>query len=88
VTNTAPTAGTIPNQTAGRNQAFGLSTAAYFSDVNADVLTFSATGLPAGLTISSAGVISGSTSAALGNYAVTVTASDGRGGIASTAASR
>ena len=80
VTNTAPTAGTIPNQTAGRNQAFGLSTAAYFSDVNADVLTFSATGLPAGLTINSAGVISGSTSAALGNYAVTVTASDGRGG--------
>ncbi len=80
VTNTAPTAATIPNQTAGRNQAFGLSTAAYFSDVNADALTFSATGLPAGLTISSAGVISGSTSAALGNYAVTVTASDGRGG--------
>jgi large repetitive protein len=84
VTNTAPTAGTIPNQTAGRNQAFGLSTAAYFSDVNADVLSFSATGLPAGLTISSAGVISGSTGAALGNYAVTVTANDGRGGIANS----
>ena len=84
VTNTAPVAGTIPAQTAGRNQAFSLNAAAYFSDVNADALSFTATGLPAGLSISAAGVISGSATAALGPYSVTVTASDGRGGTAST----
>ena len=84
VTNTAPTAGTIPSQTAGRNQAFALNVAAYFSDVNADALSFTATGLPAGLTISAAGAISGASTAALGVYSVTVTASDGRGGTVSS----
>ncbi|MFZ5636354.1 MAG: putative Ig domain-containing protein [Pseudomonadota bacterium] len=83
VTNTPPTAGTIPTQTAGRNQAFNFNVAGYFSDVNANPLTFTATGLPAGLSISTAGVISGATTAALGNYTVTVTANDGRGGTAS-----
>ncbi|GAA4797439.1 putative Ig domain-containing protein [Lysobacter hankyongensis] len=80
VTNTPPTAGTIPAQTAGRNQAFNFNVAGYFSDVNSNPLTFTASGLPAGLSISTAGLISGSSTAALGGYAVTVTANDGRGG--------
>ncbi|SDX78595.1 alpha-1,2-mannosidase, putative [Amycolatopsis xylanica] len=41
-------------------------------------LTFSATGLPAGLSISSSGLISGTTSAA-GRFSVVVSASDGTG---------
>jgi hypothetical protein len=85
VTNTPPTAGTIPGQSAGRNQAFNFNVVGYFSDVNSNPLTFTATGLPAGLSISTAGVISGSSTAALGNYTVTVTANDGRGGTVNSA---
>ena len=46
------------------------------TDIDGDPLTFSATGLPAGLTISSSGRITGTLTAA-GTYPVTVTASDG-----------
>jgi len=86
VTNTPPVASTVPNQTAGRNQAFSFTASSYFSDVNGSALTFSATGLPSGLTISSAGVISGTvaSSVALGAYTITVTANDGWGGTIST----
>ncbi len=49
------------------------------TDGNSDPLTFSATGLPAGLTITSGGLISGTPSAA-GTASVTATVSDGRGG--------
>ena len=49
------------------------------SDGNNDPLTFSATGLPAGLSISAGGLITGTPSAA-GTASVTATVSDGRGG--------
>lgn len=82
--NTAPTVTSIPAQTVGRNAASSFGVANYFSDVNGDVLTFSAAGLPAGLSISSVGVISGAATASLGAYTVTVTAVDGRGGTVSS----
>ena len=52
------------------------------TDGNSDPLTFSATGLPAGLVISAAGLITGTPTTA-GANTVTVTANDGRGGTAS-----
>ncbi|MFZ2754287.1 MAG: putative Ig domain-containing protein [Lysobacteraceae bacterium] len=80
-TNTPPTVGSIPTQNAGRNQAFSLALSTFFADVNNDPLTYSATGLPAGLTLNTAtGAITGAATAALGSYTVTVSASDGRGG--------
>ncbi|WP_345305001.1 putative Ig domain-containing protein, partial [Lysobacter hankyongensis] len=85
ITNTAPTVGTIPAQQVGRNASWSFALSSYFSDVNADALTYSATGLPAGLTLNtSTGAISGQATAALGSYTVNVSASDGRGGSAST----
>ncbi|MFD0726684.1 putative Ig domain-containing protein [Lysobacter brunescens] len=81
--NTAPQATTIAARTIGRNQAWSLATAAHFSDANGDALSYTATGLPSGLSIDAAtGLISG-TPSALGTFSVTVTASDGRGGTAS-----
>ena len=52
------------------------------TDGNSDPLTFSATGLPAGLVISAAGLVTGTPTTA-GANTVTVTANDGRGGTAS-----
>ena len=52
------------------------------TDGNGDALTYSATGLPAGLSISASGLITGTPSAA-GTSSVTVTANDGRGGTGS-----
>jgi hypothetical protein len=55
-------------------------------DVDGDTLTFSATGLPSGLTISSSGLISGtvaSTAPSSSPYTVTVTANDGHSHTAS-----
>ena len=49
------------------------------TDGNGDALTYSATGLPAGLTISASGLVTGTPTAA-GANSVTVTANDGRGG--------
>ena len=52
------------------------------SDGNGDALSYSATGLPAGLTISASGLVTGTPTAA-GANSVTVTADDGRGGTGS-----
>lgn len=86
-TNDAPTVITpIPNSTATEDIAFTLNTKPNFSDIDVgDTLTFSATGLPDGLTIAaSTGVISGTaTNAAVGTRNVTVTANDGKGGTVS-----
>ena len=52
------------------------------TDGNGDALSFSATGLPAGLSISTAGLVTGTPTTA-GANSVTVTANDGKGGTGS-----
>ncbi|MDT7834249.1 Ig-like domain-containing protein [Aquabacterium sp. OR-4] len=86
------TVGSLATANASDGQTFSLATAGGFSDPDGDALTYSASGLPAGLAIDAAtGVISGtlgSGASALvpdGVYTVTVTASDGRGGQVSQA---
>ena len=71
--NTAPTLTNPGNQTSDVNQAISLQLQA--SDTPGQALTFSATGLPPGLTIAGAGIAG--TPTAAGAYAVTVTVSDG-----------
>ncbi|NJS13815.1 MAG: tandem-95 repeat protein [Sphingopyxis sp.] len=87
--NDAPTVDTpLPAQTGVDSGAVNIPVAGNFSDLDNDPLSFTATGLPPGLTISAAGVISGTLAAGAsqggpngdGIYSVTVTASDGRGG--------
>ena len=88
-TNDAPTSSTIANQTNLDAQAISLPVSGAFSDPDGDALTYTAVGLPAGLTINAVtGVISGTIDRSAsqpngGVYAITVTASDGRGGSAS-----
>jgi subtilisin-like proprotein convertase family protein len=75
--NDAPRAvGTIPDQRIAIGGSFDLATAPYFTDVEMDTLTYSATGLPANLAIDPAtGRITG-TATATGTVSVTVTATD------------
>jgi hypothetical protein len=75
----------ISDEIIAEDQTFTLDISNNFSDPDdGDTLTFSATGLPDGLTISGAGEISGTpTNDAVGTNAVTVTASDGNGGTVS-----
>ena len=88
--NDAPVANTLPTQTDVDSASVSVPTAGAFSDVDGDTLTYSATGLPAGLTIDAAtGVISGTIDPAAsqvagGIYSVTVIADDGNGGTAQT----
>jgi VCBS repeat-containing protein len=87
--NDAPVSATAIGTQAGTdNAAFNLSVASHFSDVDGDTLTFSASGLPAGLSIDASGNISGTlgTSASTqgtngtGQYSITVSVLDGHGG--------
>jgi VCBS repeat-containing protein len=81
--NLAPVATAIANQSDVDTASIGLDVSIYFSDPNGDTLSFSASGLPTGLSISSAGLISGtfdSNDALSGPFSVVVTASDGNGG--------
>ncbi len=74
--NRAPVLGAIGNQTHDENSSVSLSTGA--TDADGDTLTYTASGLPAGLGInSSTGQITGTVSGSAGAYNVTVTASDG-----------
>ncbi|QKZ13103.1 putative Ig domain-containing protein [Spirosoma sp. KUDC1026] len=75
-TNQPPTvANAIPNQTAVEGQAFSYTIPANtFSDPNGDVLTLTASGLPAGLTFTN-GTVSGAVSTT-GVYPITITATD------------
>ena len=80
--NEAPTAqGSVSSQTAVNGQAFSLNHKDNFADVDAGTngtLSFSATGLPSGLSINSAtGVISGTATADQPSAQVVVTATDG-----------
>ena len=72
----------IADQVFDEDTPISFSVASAFDDVDAsDTLTFSATGLPAGLSISPAGVISGTPTTQVGDvFTVTVTADDGNGG--------
>jgi large repetitive protein len=75
----------LPNQASPDSDVVSVPVAANFSDLDGDTLTFTATGLPAGLSINAAGVISGTIAANAsqvngGVYTVSVTASDGKGG--------
>src|SRR4029077_2470924 len=75
--NRAPVLTAIGNQTHLENASVTLNASA--TDPDGDSLTFSAMGLPAGVTITPAGTISGTltyASAAQRPYAVTVTATD------------
>ncbi|WPO97712.1 Ig-like domain-containing protein [Pseudomonas sp. HR96] len=86
----APVATALPAVTANDGQALSLAVGSAFSDADGDHLTFSATGLPAGIAIDSAtGLISGtlgghaSVAVASGVYSIVVSADDGRGGVVS-----
>ena len=87
--NNVPVEATSPiaDQTGYNSYPLTIETAGHFTDPDGDTVTYSATGLPAGLTIDpDTGVISGTIdpSASLdGPYTVTVTADDGEGGPAS-----
>lgn len=87
-TNDAPTvAAPIADRTAVEDNFFSMGVSSAFADIDVgDRLTYSATGLPEGLTINDkTGVISGfATNAAVGTSKVTVTATDTGGLSAST----
>ncbi|MGE0382821.1 MAG: Ig-like domain-containing protein, partial [Hyphomicrobium sp.] len=88
VTNPAPVASTIPNATGADGSAVNLAVGGSFSDPDGDTLTFSVSGLPAGLTVnSSTGAITGTlhSDASQGGpmsdgiYTISVTATDSQG---------
>ena len=75
VANVAPTLASVSNRTTRIGQTVSLQLVG--ADANGDVLTYSATGLPAGLSLNaSTGLISGSPTT-VGTYVVSVTVSDG-----------
>jgi len=81
-TNTAPVVNTgLDDLTATADEPFTFTIPTdAFSDADGDTLSYTASGLPAGLSISAAGVITGTPSAA-GSFAIIVTASDGSASI-------
>jgi hypothetical protein len=75
--NRAPVASTLANQTVTAGNTFSLTIATAFSDPDNDVLTYAASGLPAGLSLTN-GIINGMPTTP-GVYAVAITASDPAG---------
>ena len=90
ITNGAPTAPTVTGFAANDGQPIALPVGARFVDADGDPLTFTATGLPPGLSIDPAtGTITGTIDHAAsgingGVYDSVITASDGHGGTASS----
>lgn len=86
--NTAPVAQMqIGSRTAQVGTAFSLAVSANFGDADNDVLSFSATGLPTGLTMAAAGTVSGTPGSGSDRavaYVVDVTATDSFGATART----
>jgi len=79
--NDAPTqVGTLANRTAAEDEAVSFATAAGFADVDNATLSYSATGLPTGVTIAAGtGAVSGTIGAGASSqspYTVTITARD------------
>ncbi len=73
----------VPDQSSNDSDPIILDVSTNFSDVEGDGLTFSATGLPTGLSIDGTGNITGtidSSASASGPFTVVVTANDGNGG--------
>ena len=90
--NDAPTSlGSLADRASSDGAIVSYATSARFADVDGDTLTYTATGLPAGLTIdATTGVISGTidrsaSQAAGGNYTIVVTARDPSGATATQA---
>src|SRR6202041_2288588 len=73
----APVLSAVANRTDAENATISLALVA--TDPDGDVLTYSATGLPGGISVNpSTGLLSGTLSyTSAGTYPVTVTASDG-----------
>ncbi len=80
--NQAPTTTGIPSQTLVQDQGYALALTNYFADPDGQALTFSAQGLPAGLSLSGS-QISGAPSAT-GVSTISITALDPGGLLAST----
>ena len=86
VGNAAPTHTAIGDQPASDGQAVSLPLASHFTDADGDALTYTATGLPAGLSIDAAtGIINGTidrsaSQVAGGLYDSIVSVDDGHGG--------
>ncbi|MBT3893076.1 MAG: hypothetical protein HOI61_09590, partial [Gammaproteobacteria bacterium] len=84
--NDAPTVATTPtDERTDQNQVYSREMATYFSDVDqGQNLSYSAVGLPDGLTIdASSGVVTGTITGA-GDFSVVVTADDSNGGTVTT----
>ena len=79
VVNAAPTLGTLPDPSVDYHDALSFNVSATDADAG-DTLSFSATGLPAGLTLTDNGdrtaTISGTDTAVPGNYPVTISVDD------------
>ncbi|MCB2080903.1 MAG: DUF4347 domain-containing protein, partial [Novosphingobium sp.] len=88
--NDPPVASPAAAQATVDAQVYSYNAGALFADADGDVLTYSATGLPAGLTINPVtGVISGTIDKSAsqvngGVYSIVVTANDGNGGVTQT----
>ena len=84
--NRPPVATTLANRSDTVANQVSFSVASAFSDPDNDTLTFTATGLPSGLTMSSGGLISGTIASSANSgspYTTRITANDGKGGTVS-----